>query len=46
MYGDDERSFSELKGKTLAEISGGVGNDEMFFTTTDGDKYKLHHSQD
>jgi len=38
--------FEELKGKTLIKIEGNVGNKEMFFTTSEDDRYKLYHSQD
>lgn len=35
-----------LVGKTLASISGNAGDDEMMFTTTDGEKYRMFHYQD
>jgi len=38
-------SFSTLLGKTLTEVRQ-VGNDEIFFTTSDGDAYRMYHSQD
>ena len=44
MYNDLE--FDILKGKVLAKIEGGKGDDELIFTTVDGEKYKLYHSQD
>lgn len=46
MYRDDERNFEELKGKVLSGITGGVGSEEMIFTTIDGEQYKLYHVQD
>ena len=38
--------FEDLRGKILEEIIGGVGVDEMYFITQDGEKYKMYHSQD
>ncbi len=38
--------FEILKGKTLTEIWGDIGDDEMFFRTTEGETYKLYHNQD
>ena len=38
--------FSELKGKTLKEISGEVGDEKMIFKVTDEEIYKLFHEQD
>jgi hypothetical protein len=38
--------FSNLVGKTLTEITGKVGEDEIVFITDSGDKYKLYHYQD
>lgn len=49
MWEWDERDnvdFSELKGKTIAEIEGlKEGSEEVFFTCTDGSKYRMiyHH---
>lgn len=37
-------NFSELVGKTLSDVR--VGYDEIFFETTEGEKYKMYHSQD
>jgi hypothetical protein len=37
--------FSILKNKVLLEIEV-KGDDEIFFTTTEGNVYKLYHSQD
>lgn len=34
-----------LAGKTLINIEGGVGDDEMVFTTAEGEIYKLYHDQ-
>ena len=45
MYND--LNFEEaLKGKVLAKIEGKKGDDEIIFTTMDGEVYKLYHSQD
>ena len=38
--------FEDLKGKTLAAVSGRVGGHEVVFTTTEGEMAKLYHSQD
>ena len=35
-----------LMGKTLSKVTGGVGDDEITFVTTDGEKYKMYHRQD
>ena len=37
---------TELIGKTLTEIEGGVGSDELLFHCSDGSKYLMHHYQD
>jgi hypothetical protein len=38
--------FKELIGKTLTSVNGDKGDDEIIFETSDGQKYKLYHSQD
>jgi hypothetical protein len=35
-----------LKGKILTGIVGKVGDEEMMFTTDDGEKYRMFHYQD
>jgi hypothetical protein len=40
----DEIRFEDLKGKTLKEVN--RSDDEIYFETTDGDEYKMYHSQD
>jgi len=43
----EEISFNDLKGKTLASIDGcKEGGDEVIFTTIDGIKYRMHHWSD
>ena len=42
----EDLNINVLVGKTLASIKGEVGDEEMIFTTTDGEKYKLFHYQD
>ena len=37
--------FSELKGKTLTSIAGGVGDEEMIFTSDKDEKWKQYHDQ-
>lgn len=39
-------SFGDLLGRTLAAITGQVGDDSMIFTTTDGRQYRLFHARD
>lgn len=41
-----KQNFEELKGKVLTSIIGDVGDDEMFFITNEGERYKLHHEPD
>lgn len=38
--------IEELLGKTLRNVVGKVGDDEIVFETTKGEKYKLYHVQD
>lgn len=38
--------FSELQNKVITKIDGKVGDEEMVFTTYDGDKYRLIYHQD
>ena len=42
----EEREFAELKGKTLFEIIGNVGDGEMVFRSENGNQYELYHDQD
>jgi hypothetical protein len=39
-------SFELLKGKVLTEVTGSVGDGEMIFATSDGERYQLFHYQD
>jgi hypothetical protein len=39
-------NVSELKGKTLSSVIGGVGDDRIEFRTTDGETYLMYHEQD
>lgn len=39
-------AFETLLGKTLTSITGEVGDDEIRFTTTEGETFMLYHSQD
>lgn len=34
-----------LKGKTLTAVQGKVGDDELFFVTSEGETYKMYHDQ-
>ena len=43
-YYNNDVPFQTLLGKTLTEIVN--KDDEIYFTTSEGDKYKLHHYQD
>ena len=38
--------FEDLKWKVLKSIKGAVGDDEMIFTTIDGDKFALYYEDD
>ncbi|XHE12422.1 hypothetical protein PCC82_11555 [Agrobacterium deltaense] len=44
-YRDDRVDFSTLVGKTLAEVRRS-GDEELFFTTQEGETFKMYHSQD
>jgi len=39
-------NVSDLKGKTLSSVSGGVGDDSIKFRTTLGETYLMYHEQD
>jgi len=39
-------NVSDLKGKTLSSISGGVGDGSIEFRTTLGETYLMYHEQD
>lgn len=43
---NDYKSFEELKGKTLTEVTVNEHNDEIVFKCTDGSKYQMYHFQD
>ena len=38
--------FEDLKGKTLANIEGKIGDEEMTFETISGEKFKLYYEHD
>lgn len=40
------KHFDDLKGHTLTKIQGGVTDDEIIFTLTDGRQFMLYHEQD
>ena len=40
------KCFEEMKGKTLTLIEGGIGDEEMMFETSEGEKCYLYHDQD
>ena len=42
----DSVDFSTMVGKTLVSVVKNNDNDELLFETTDGDKYRMYHSQD
>jgi hypothetical protein len=44
-YWDDRVELSTLVGKTLAEVRRS-GDEELFFTTQEGETFKMYHSQD
>lgn len=37
--------FSELEGKTLVSVEGGMGDDTIILETACGEKYRLYHCQ-
>jgi len=41
-----DHKFEDLKGKTLTRIDGGIGDEEMIFTTSDGERFSLYYEQD
>ena len=43
---DTMEKFEDLKDKTIVEITGNVGDEEMVFKTEEGGSYKLYHYQD
>lgn len=45
-YGNPSADIGGLVGKTIIEISGGVGNEAILFRASDGSLYKMYHSQD
>jgi len=45
-YYDNYCNVDVLKGKTLSSISGGVGDGEIVFVTSDGETYRMYHEQD
>ena len=42
----DSVDFSTMVGKTLVSVVKNNDDDELLFETTDGDKYRMYHSQD
>lgn len=42
----NETTFDTLKGRTLVSVTGGVGDDRMFFECEDGASFQLFHEQD
>jgi hypothetical protein len=38
--------FEDLKGKTIKEIIGKVGDEEMIFLTSEGMRFVLYYEQD
>ena len=45
-YSDNYCNVDVLEGKTLSGISGEVGDGEVVFVTTDGERYRMYHEQD
>jgi hypothetical protein len=39
-------NISELIGKTMLSVTGAKGDDEIVFTATTGEAYKMYHCQD
>lgn len=44
--GNYDAEFSELLGRTITKIEGGVGDVELTFICDDGTKYRMFHDQD
>ena len=42
----DYHMFSDLIGKVITQIDGGVQENEMIFTCSNGERYKMYHEQD
>ena len=42
----DEIPFESLKGKVLSKIEGSTGDEEMIFTSEDGEVFKMFYEQD
>ncbi len=42
----DEHQFSELLGRTLVQITGKAGDEEVHLLCSDGSRYLLNHHQD
>lgn len=45
-HGNYDANFSELTGKTLTKIEGGLGDDTLTFHCESGERYQLHYYQD
>jgi hypothetical protein len=43
---EDRVEFSTLLGRTLASVTGAVGDEAMDFVTDDGETFRLYHYQD
>jgi hypothetical protein len=41
-----EKEITELIGKTIVSVSISQSNNEIFFTTSDNETYKMYHDQD
>lgn len=44
--GDKMKEFKDMLGKTITEIDGGIGDEEMVFTMSDGSKGVLYYEHD
>lgn len=42
----EHTKFSDLVGKTITSITGGVGDEEINLSTSDGKDYRMYHEQD
>jgi hypothetical protein len=41
-----DANIQDLIGKTMVSVTGGIGEDELVFTTDNGEVYKFFHEQD
>jgi hypothetical protein len=45
MWNQDE-DIKQIVGKTIVDVAGGIGDEEIIFTCADGEKFRMYHWQD